>query len=155
MKQPMNQPDAGLGNRVRPEAQLRTLRILWVVFLITIGLFILVAVVSGAGADAEVEGVPPMLYAFGALGLSSVVGSFVLKSSFYSRAAERQSPPKLQEGLIIALALCETCVLFGVTALVATQSNYAYALFALGALGEALHFPTRTQVLSAYYKPAG
>jgi hypothetical protein len=43
----------------------------------------------------------------------------------------------------------------GLVGVFTTWNDYAYALFALGALGEALHFPTREQVLSAYYKSAG
>ena len=143
-------PGAAEGN---PELRLRTMRILWVMFLITIGLFFLVARLSRPEADAEVEGVPPVLYVFGALGLTSIVASFILKSSFYRRAVEQQSPQKLQEGFIIALVLCEACVLFGLTGLFATQCSYAYALFPLGALGELLHFPRREQLMSAYFKP--
>ena len=147
--QPAAGPDAG------PEVRLRTMRILWVMFLITIGLFFLVAYLGRPEADAEVEGVPPLLYVLGALGLASIAASFVLKSNFYRRAAEQQSPQKLQEGFIVALVLCEMCVLFGLVGLFSTQCDYAYALFALGALGELLHFPRREQLLSAYYKPAG
>jgi F0F1-type ATP synthase membrane subunit c/vacuolar-type H+-ATPase subunit K len=153
MKPLTNQP--GAGPDAGPDIRLRTMRILWVVFLITIGLFILVAGVSRPEGGPEGEGVPPLLYALGALALSSVAASFVLKSSLYKRAAERQEPAQLQTGFIIALVLCESAVLFGLVGLFITRCDYAYALFALGALGEALHFPRRAEVLSAYYKAAG
>ena len=148
-----NQP--GAGPDAGPNLRLRTMRILWVIFLITIGLFVLVATVSRPVGGPEVEGAPPLLYALGALALSSVAASFVLKSGFYKRAAERQEPAQLQTGLILALVLCETAALMGFAGLFLTRCDYAYALLALGALGEALHFPRRGEVLSAYYRPAG
>ncbi len=60
----------------------------------------------------------------------------------------------MQTGFIIAMALCESAVLFGLVGVFMTWNNYAYLLFALGALGEVLHFPRREQLMSAYYKQA-
>ena len=59
----------------------------------------------------------------------------------------------MQTGFILAMVLCEVAALMGLAALFVTLSNYAYLLFALGALGQALHFPRREEVMSAYYKP--
>jgi len=133
------------------EVRLRTLRILWAVFLANVGMM---AVVSHfARPEMEVEGVPPLLYALAAAALSTVAASFIVKASFYGRAAVRQEPAQLQTGFIVALALCEAAVLLGFVGLFTTGCDYAYALFALGALGMALHFPRREQVFAAYYKP--
>lgn len=147
----MNRPAAGAG----PEVRLRTMRILWAAFLITIGLFVLVTYFSRPSADAIAEArqeTPMLLLILAPLGLSSVVVSFVLKASFYRRAAEQQQPDVLQIGFIVAMALCESAVIFGLVGLFVTWNDYAYGLFALGALGEALHFPRREEVMSAYFK---
>jgi hypothetical protein len=149
-----NRPAGGAG----PEVRLRTMRILWMMFMITIGLFFLVTRFSRPDNETIAElggGNTTLLFVLAALALSSVVASFVLKAGFYRRAAEQQQPALLQSGFIIAIVLCESAVLMGLVGVFTTWNDYAYALFALGALGEALHFPTREQVLSAYYKSAG
>ncbi len=140
-------PDSDSGADVR----LRTMRILWAVFLANVGLMALAG--HFGRPEMDVEGVPPLLYALGAAALSSVAASFIVKASFYGRAAGRQEPARLQTGFIIALALCEAAVLMGLVGLFTTGCDYAYGLFALGALGMALHFPRREQVLATYYKP--
>ncbi|HEX8335094.1 MAG TPA: hypothetical protein VF621_00100 [Pyrinomonadaceae bacterium] len=154
----MNQTGAGAGSDVGPDVRLRTMRILWVVFLMAVGLFFLFTRVSRPDDEtvAEMRGGDTMiLFVLAAVALSSVAASFVLKASFYKRAAEQQRPGVLQTGFIVAMVLCEAAVLLGLVGVFMTWNDYAYGLFALGALGEALHFPHREQVLSAYYRPAG
>jgi F0F1-type ATP synthase membrane subunit c/vacuolar-type H+-ATPase subunit K len=147
----MNQPaaDAGL------DARLRTMRILWVLFLISIGLYALVTVFARPARevlpDVRQEN-PPLLPALGALGLSLVVFSFVAKRIYYRKAAEQQSPPQFQTGFVIAEVLCESCVIFGLVGLFVTWNDYAYALFILGALGQLLHFPRRDELAAVYRK---
>jgi F0F1-type ATP synthase membrane subunit c/vacuolar-type H+-ATPase subunit K len=148
-----NQPAAGPG--AGPEVRLRTMRFLWVMFLITISLFVLVTYFSRptAGIRAGMtRDNPTLLLVLAAVAVSSVVASFVLKAGFYRRAAEQQQPAVLQTGFILALVLSEAAVLLGLVGLLITRNDYAYGLLALGALGEALHFPRREQVMSAYYK---
>ncbi|HEX8719046.1 MAG TPA: hypothetical protein VF736_00260 [Pyrinomonadaceae bacterium] len=150
----LKEPDAD----ANPALRLRVMRILWAAFLMTIGLFLLVTYFVRPSADAAAEvgrENPVLLAALAAIGLSTVVASFFVKAGFYRRAAERQEPAVLQTGFIVALALCEAAVILGMVGLFATWSDYAYLLFGLGALGEALHFPRREQVMSAYYRPAG
>jgi amino acid permease len=146
------------GAEASPESQLRVMRILWVVFLITISLFVLVTYVSRPDDETIAEmggGNTTLLFVLAAVALSSVVASFVLKATFYKRAAEQRQPAVLQTGFIVAMVMCEAAVLLGLVGVFITWNDYAYLLFALGALGEALHFPRREQVLSAYYKSAG
>ena len=152
----MSRPAAGAGPDAGPDARLRIMRLLWVMFLVTIGLFFLVTHLSRPDEETVAmlrEGNTTILFALAALALSTVVASFVLKATLYRRAAERQQPLLLQQGFVVAIALCEAAVLFGLVGVFITRNDYAYLLFALGGLGEALHFPTREQVLAAYYKP--
>jgi hypothetical protein len=141
-----------------PEVRLRTMRILWAAFLMCVGLFFLLAHLTRPEPGAEAEGggdVPTLLFALGAAGLTAVVVSFVVKAGFYRRAAEQRQPALLHAGLILALALCESAVLMGMIGLFVTSNDNAYALFGVGALGQALHFPRREQVEAAYYKTVG
>jgi hypothetical protein len=152
MRQMMNQAggDAGL------EVRLRTMRFLWVMWLVTIGLFTLVSHVSRppegwtpwGGGDH-----PPLLYALAAAGLSTVVASFPVKRIFYGKAAASGQPAQAQQGFILALVLCEVAVLLGLVGLFVTRDSSAYVLFVLGALGIVFHFPRREQLQAAFYRP--
>jgi hypothetical protein len=133
------------------------MRILWAMFLITVGLFILFTRFARPDDETIAEmdgGNTTLLYVLAAVALSSVVVSFVLKANLYKRAAERQQPEQLQSGFIAAMVCCEAAALIGLVGLFMTWNDYAYGLFALGALGEALHFPRREQVMSAYFRRA-
>jgi hypothetical protein len=149
----MNRPAAGAGPNAGPEVRLRTMRILWAVFLVTIGLFVLMSRLvrtdPRVGAETARDN-PTLLYVLAAAALTSVIASFALKAGFYRRAAEQQQPAQMQTGFILALVLCEAAALMGYVGVLVTWNNYAYLLFALGALGEILHFPSRDQLLSAY-----
>ncbi len=143
-----NRPDDEAG----PEVRLRTLRILWAVFLVNVGLMFVASRL--ARPETEVEGVPPLLYALAAVALVSVAASFALKASFYRRVAERRDPARMQTGFVLTLVLCEVSALLGVLGVFTTRCDYSYALFALGALGMLLHFPRRGQAPDAPYKSA-
>jgi F0F1-type ATP synthase membrane subunit c/vacuolar-type H+-ATPase subunit K len=150
----MNQSEADAGFAAR----LRTLRILWGAYLITVCLFVLVNYLARPSADVLAKGGrdnPPLLYGLAVAGLSMVIMSFVVKGGFYRKAAEQRQSAHLQTGFILAMVLCETAVLFGLVGLFITWNRFAYLLFVLGALGMILHFPRREQLLAAYYKTNG
>lgn len=150
----LNRPATDTGSEAGADARLRVMLILWGAFLMTVVMFFVIALIvrpepaAGAGGEGDI---PPLLYGLAALALSMVAASFVVKGGFYRRAAERRQPDQLQTGFILALALCESAALFGLVGLFVTGNDYAYALLALGALGEALHFPRRGQVEAAYF----
>ena len=150
----MNRPSNRPGREAGLDARLRVLRILWAAFLTTIVLYALVPFFALSGRDAAAEDThnPTLLMAFAALAFVLVAVSFVLKGRFYAQAAEQKSPDKFQTGFIVAEALCESAALFGLVAVFTTPNNYAYALMALGALGQLLHFPRRDQLAAAYGK---
>lgn len=149
--------DAGMG------ARLRLMRILWVAFMTTIGLYALVAYLANPLSDVErarIQGdpaptaIPTLLLLLFALGFSLFVVSLVVGQALYRKAAEQQRPDTFQTGFILALAISESAALFGLVGLFATGNRYAYALLALGALGIALQFPRREKLLAAYFKQA-
>ena len=130
------------------------MRILWVAFLICVALFVLITWLTRPSElpDEVSRGVHPMLYVLAALALSTVAASFALKSVLYKRAVEHRQPALMQAGFTLAMALCESGVLFGMVGIFATRNDAAYLLFVLGALGMLLHFPRREQVEAAFHK---
>ena len=105
MNTPLNRPGPNAGLEVR----LRTLRILWGAFLMTIVLYVLITLFAVPWKDAAVEGRdnPALLLAFAIMGFLAAAASFVLKRHFYGHAVEQSNPDKFQIGFIIALAFCE------------------------------------------------
>lgn len=145
----MNQP----ATHAQFEARLRTMRILWAVFLVTIALYALLAffaLPSAGGGGPGPAGNSGLTLAMSVAALSAVFASFAVKGRFYRLAAERRDPAQAQTGFILAAVLCETAALFGLVALFVTRDQYAPLLFALGALGIALHFPRRDELAAAY-----
>ena len=143
------------------EARLRTMRILWAVFLATIGLYALIAYFArpsaaspfssaeSGGIGASAGGFSVLLIAFFALGLSEVVASFLVKQYYAQRAVRMQSPAVLQTGFILAAVLCESAALFGLVCLFVDGNPFAYLLFVVAAAGLVLHFPRREDVQAA------
>jgi len=151
----MNRPAVSTGPDAGPEVRLRTMRILWAGFLLVVGMFFLVTRLSRPDDETVAElggGNTTLLFVLAGVALAAVVASFVLKARFYRRAADEQQPGVLQTGFLVAMVLCEAAVLLGLVGVFMTWNDYAYGLFALGALGEALHFPRREQVQSAFFK---
>ena len=150
MNRPSNQSGTGMGL----ETRLRTLRILCVAFLMNIGLIALFGFFSLRSRDAAEKGAdnPTMLAAMAVVACLSVAVSFLIKGRFYAQAAVRGEPTRAHQGFIIAVALCEVSALLGLVGLLVTLNKYAYLLFALGALGQMLHFPRRDELAAAYRK---
>lgn len=144
----MNQNAEGAG----VEKRLRTMRILWAVFLVTVGLLALVpylALGDREEGDAVFAADFPAVYVFLAAGLALVAASFVAKRSFFAKAERERRVEPVQTGLIIALALCEMAAQLGLAALFLLADSDAYYLFALAAVGQLLHFPRREPLLAA------
>ncbi len=153
---------------VDPEARLRLMRILWAVFLMTVGLYVVFAyftVPDSADAPARSSGSPgigatdggfsTILLLFFALALSMVVASFLVKQVYAKKAVREQSTAHLQTGLIIALALCEMAGLFGLIGLFLDGNPFAYLLFVVSVAGIVLHFPRREDIVAASGGGAG
>lgn len=149
----MNQSQAGTD----VETRLRTMRILWAVFLNAVFLFAVVAYFATQDeAYAPAAGGPSaVFYVFVALGLSAAVLSFVMKKIFFKRGEREKSPAHVQTGLILALALCEVAALLGVVAVIAFADPRGYLLFVLAAVCDLLHFPRREPLLAASQHKGG
>lgn len=136
------------------ESRLRATRILWAVSMLTTGLYALSSVVTlqmQYGFNASFDD-PSLLSTLTAVSLVSVSFSFVIRQRFYKRAVERGEPGRLQKGFVFAFLLCWIPALLGLFGQALTLSMEAYLLYALGALGQALHFPRRDQLAATYWR---
>jgi F0F1-type ATP synthase membrane subunit c/vacuolar-type H+-ATPase subunit K len=142
------------GGAASPEVRLRTMRILWAFFLVTVGLYALVGYLADPLTDVQrrelgVDGPAWLLPILVLLGVAAVLASIVVKRAFARRAEAERRPEHLQTGMIVALVLCEMAALFGLAGLFAAGDRYAYVLFGVGAVGMLLHFPSRDRLLAA------
>jgi F0F1-type ATP synthase membrane subunit c/vacuolar-type H+-ATPase subunit K len=150
----MTQPTKGDGSAATLEERLRLMRIIWAMFLFSVGVYAVVGYLAadvgerGAGAP---EWVLPL---FVVVAVVAVLVSIVVKRAYARRAEAERRPEHAQTGLIIAVALCESAALFGLVGLFVTGDAYSYVLFAVGAVGLLLHFPSRER-LAAAYGPGG
>lgn len=150
-----------------PDMRLRTMRIIWASFFMAVGIYALIAYVtrtsdeSPAGASespgvgASAGGFSVLILVLFALGLTTVVASFLVKQAFANRAVREQNAAVLQTGFILSVVLCETAALFGLVGLFADGNPAAYLLFVVAAAGMVLHFPRREDVMAASGGEAG
>lgn len=94
----------------------------------------------------------PMILAFAVAALTCFFLSFSFKKRFIERAAAEQKPELMQNGMIMALALCEASSLIGLCLAFAFDYQYFFFWFAVGILGILLHYPKQGDLLAAGYK---
>ena len=94
----------------------------------------------------------PMIVAFALAAIACFLISFSFKKRFIERAFAEKKPELVQNGFIIAMALCEACSLFGLCLAFAFDYQYFFFWFALGIVGAIAHFPRQNDLLAAGYK---
>ena len=87
-----------------------------------------------------------------AVGLTTVLISFPIKTMLIAQAVQRQRVQLVQQAYIVALALAEVPALLGLLDFFATGHRHYYVLFLIAALGQLLHFPRREHVVNASSK---
>jgi len=128
------------------EVRYRTFLILWVMMLVSIALFLGLALgVKGANA----VGNPTLSLALVGTAFAMVVVSFLIKQRIVRQAIAKRDVGSLRSGYIVGYALCESAALFGLLDHFVTGSNYNYFSFAIAALGMLLHFPKKDHVRAA------
>lgn len=136
------------------DGRYRTMLILWAAALMNIGVFFAVSLFLGT--EAGNESVEPsnslFIASITALGTFVVIISFAVKRRFFERSVEKQEVDLVQKGLVIAFAMCEVSALLGLLLRFLVDQRESYLLFLIAAIGTALHFPRREQLLSATYK---
>ena len=129
----------------------QTIVVLWAAMVMNIGVFLVITLV----AAPQISDPPParvLTFVFAAVGTFVAVLSFVIKSKLFRRAVDEQNLLLVQTGVILACAMCEVPVLFGVVEAFAIGGHDHYVLFLIGAIAMLLHFPRRPQLEAASYK---
>jgi hypothetical protein len=130
-------------------ARYQMILIIWAAHLMSLlGLFLLSMLVF----ESKEDGNPTTFWLLAGSGLLMAAASFPVKQRFFAQAVEKQSVAEVQQGQIVALALCEAAGLFGLLARVITGSPYFYLPFIIATLGMLLHFPRRESLAAASFR---
>lgn len=148
----MQQPNQN--SEVNIDGRYRIMLVLWVVMLLNIGFFFVLSLFLGPEVGNEpVAPLSPLFIAvITAFGTFTVIISFAVRRKFLERSVEKQEVDLVQKGLLIAWAMCEVSALLGLLLRFLVDQREYYLLFLIAAIGTALHFPRREQLLSATYK---
>jgi hypothetical protein len=131
------------------ESQYRTMLILWLAFLSSIGMYFFISLVVPAPAQTENR---LLTIIFSALSAFLVVVSFAVKKKFLSQSVDEQKIGLVNKAFILAGAFCEAAALFGLLDLFVARDRYYFVLIAFAFLGLLLHFPRRIHLESASFK---
>lgn len=118
---------------VDPAAARRQQLIVWLAFVVSVGLYFVLAKLS---TPAEAHENPLLIKILLVLAVGCVAVSFPLKTRL-------AGPPPGTNGVLVALALCEAAALFGIVAWFLTAWPYFYVFLLLGLVGHVLHYPGR------------
>lgn len=133
------------------DKRLQTMRVLWFALLMSIASFFVFAqflAPQNSPEPGKATSMVPLL-ALTAVGIVLVLVSFVVKRGFLRRSVEKQDVALVQQGLVVACAICEVSALLGLVDRFLIGSREFYVLFVIAAMGELLHFPRREHLLAA------
>lgn len=128
-------------------SRFRTVTIIWVSFLLSIVVYVLVVTFVPARTDVPPNDNPVLVYSMLLPALMTAFMSFVLKRKLLDRAAASGKLQSAQSAHIVAFALCETGALIGVALAFATRSPLAYVPMAVGFICLLLHKPKRDDLI--------
>ena len=143
--QPMNQNDPQT-----IETRIRSMRILWLSLLFSLGGFFLLTVLQKLREDITPN--PTLSLILLLIGVSTTLISFLIKSRLLSRAVDQQQVPLVQQAYVTGWAVNEVTALLGVIDFFVTGHRHYYILLIISALGLLLHFPRREPVMNAAFK---
>ena len=139
------------GNQVsNVEAQLRTMRTVWLAALFSIGGYYVVCLLNQRREDLEPNNT--LFLVFVGVSLAATLVSFFIKSQLLNRAIEQQQVPQARQAYVAAWAITEVGAILGIIDYFATRDRYYYLLFVIAFCGQLLHFPRRADVLNASFK---
>lgn len=132
------------------EQRMRTVRILWLGLLASVGLYYAFTIFTGRPENLEPN--HTLSLALLAAGVSTALISFLVKSKLVNRAIEQRQVQQVQQGYIVAWAMSEVAALLGLLDFFLTSDPYFFVLFIIAALGEFLQFPRREHFENASFK---
>lgn len=147
MQNPQTPPAAAV------EKRHRTLLIIWAAMLMSLGLYVALAITlapSGGGEGATANDAVGL--ALLGVGGAAVLASFVVKQRLLSRAVGEQRPELASTAYIVSFALAEAAGVLGLASAFVAGGGFFYILFVVSAVGLLLHFPRRDDLAAASYE---
>ena len=132
------------------EQRLRTMFVLWIGMLGSIGGYYVLTVLTGRSEDITPN--PIVSVTLLGVGLLTTVISFPIKNKLLTTAVDRQQVQLVQQAYIVAWAICEVAALLGLIDFFLTVHAHYYLLLLIAAGGQLLHFPRREHVVNASFK---
>ncbi|HEX9919590.1 MAG TPA: hypothetical protein VGA87_10500 [Pyrinomonadaceae bacterium] len=128
-------------SRVTAGARRRGLLLIWGAQLLSlVMLFSLTYVVR---PEASADGNHTLAWTLGAIGFTTFLGSFLVKSKLLAQAAAKRRVDLGTTAYVVACAMCELTAILGFVAYVITGLSYALHSFIIAAGGLIFHFPPR------------
>ncbi|MCA1557147.1 MAG: hypothetical protein LC731_01250, partial [Acidobacteria bacterium] len=106
-------------------ARHQVLLIIWLAQFMSLVGFALLSIFVLKPADEDSSS-PWLFWVFAFVALTLVLASNFVRQKFFAEAWQSHSPQRLQQGFIIAMALCEAAGLFGLLSRALTSSPYSY-----------------------------
>ncbi len=143
------QPTDPNGAPVNIDERMRSVRTVWFALLLSIGLYYLLTILA-----ERPENLPnnTLSLALLAVGVSTALISFLVKSKLISRAIEQRQVLRVQQGYVVAWAMSEVAALLGLLDFFVTSDPYFYVLIIIAAVADLLHFPRREHFENASFK---
>ena len=132
------------------ELRIRTMRTLWIALMLSFGMYYVFTIVAERRGNTTPNNT--LFLVMLAIGVITTLLSFPIKNRFLTKATDQQNVPLVQQGYVMAWALCEVSALLGMVDFFVTGNRYYYSLFILGACGQLLHFPRREHVINASFQ---
>ncbi|HEV2687940.1 MAG TPA: hypothetical protein VGV35_05275 [Bryobacteraceae bacterium] len=128
--------------RQSPESKRRLALTLWIVLLISLGMYFAVIRMIRPEEPADNPALVRILLVIAA-GLAAA--SFAVKNWFQSRARSENKPALHRAGYLSALVFCEAAAFCGVVVWFVTASPQYYWFLLIGIVAMLLHYPSRTE----------
>jgi len=128
------------------------MRTLWFCLLLSVGSYYVFTLIAGRKEGLEPN--PTVSVTLLCIGVLTVLGAFLIKSKFLSKAVEQQSTGMVQQAYVMTWAITEVAGLLGLLDFFMTGDRYYYVLLIMAALGLLLHFPRREHVVNAAFRGA-
>jgi hypothetical protein len=131
------------------ELRIRTIRTLWICFLLSIGAYFVFTIIAARNADVTPN--PTLSLILICVAVPTIPVAFLIKNKLLSTAVEQRNVAMVQQGYIVSWAITEVAALLGVLDFFITGDRYYYVLLIIGALGLLLNFPRREAVENAAF----
>jgi hypothetical protein len=131
----------------------RSMMIIWFALLMSIVMYFGLTLVAGVKINvSQTTSEAWVIVALTALAMILIIVSFIAKQKFLRRSVDEHNVGLVQQGYVLAWALCEASALFGLLECFAFGYRRYYALMLLGAIGIGIQFPRREHILAAAFE---